>query len=489
MDLLLCRGDLVFPDRIETADLLICGEKIARISPFIDPSSLPTTTRVVDCSGLLVFPGFIDAHTHFGLGAGENRTADGFLSGTAAAAVGGVTTFIDFSDQLIGMTLVQGAETRIREAADSVIDFTLHQGVYRFHPGIADELDQLAGIGIRALKIFTTYKKFGVKLDPSAWDSLFTFCTEKRFLVTIHAEDDEIIDEIDRELESNPLGIHSGEMTDKGGASTHPGSTFVPGPSFHPFLRPSEAEASAILKTGLCALQHHLPIYFVHISSAAGLSAVMELRKQGLNVIAETTPHYLLLTETDLIGEDQALFLMTPPLRTPEDRMALCEALASGRFDVVATDHCAYTPEQKRCSADSRLIPAGIPGTGEAASLLFSLLKGDIVTKASALCSLFSRNPAEVFGLYPSKGSLEPGTDGDVVIFDPYASGTISKDTIRTKAGYSPYEGFGYQGVPVMTILRGVVIAESGNFVGTRGSGRFLHCREPGIFKDYKVKN
>lgn len=464
MNLLLRHGDLVSPEKLEKADLLIRGGKISLVAPHIDPASVPGNTRVIDCTGLQVFPGFIDAHTHFGLGEGEARTADGFFEGSVAAALGGVTTFIDFSDQLPGMTLLQGAEARIREADPAVIDFALHQGVYRFHPGIAGELDDLASKGVTTLKIFTTYRNFGVFLEPSAWDSLFPLCARKRFLVTIHAEDNDIVEAMERELCAG-LGK-------------------IPGPALHPRLRPAAAEASAIMRTGLCALRHQLPLYFVHVSSAPGLDAVRELRRQGLKVIAETTPHYLLLDETRLEGEDGALFLMTPPLRTPADRAALNEALVAGEVDILATDHCSYTPERKKASLDCRQIPAGVPGTGEAASLFFTLFPGDAAAKARALCAFFSRNPAEIFGLYPGKGSLEPGTDGDVTIFDPGASGTISKFSISTAAGYSPYEGFEYEGAPVATILRGEVIAERGVFKGRRGSGRFLACGESGIFRE-----
>ena len=478
MDLLLRGGNLVLESGIAAADLLIRGETIARIAPAIDAAALPPGTRVIDCAGLLVFPGFIDAHTHFGLGEGASRAADGFYEGSAAAALGGVTTFIDFADQIPGKTLLQGAKIRIGEAADAVVDFALHQGIYRFHEGIGGELDELARAGVRALKLFTTYKEFGVFLDPGAWESLFSLCAEKRLLVAIHAEDDEIIEEIAEAWP--PAGILGAS------APLGPAEGRSPlGPAMHPLLRPARAEASAIMKTGLVALRHHLPLYFVHVSSEAGIEAVRSLRRRGLRVIAETTPHYLLLTDELLGGEDGPLFLMTPPLRSPADRSALLEALASGEIDLVATDHCSYTPEQKKASADCRAIPAGVPGTGEAASLLFTLLPGDIENKAKALAALFSRNPARIFGLFPKKGSLETGTDADIAIFDPSASGIISKTSIRTAAGYSPYEGLAYRGSPVMTILRGRVVAERGECSGARGAGTFLECGVSEIFSDY----
>jgi dihydropyrimidinase len=411
MDILLRGGNLVLERGIAAADLLIRGETIARIAPSIDTAALPPGTRVIDCAGLLVFPGFIDAHTHFGIGEGASRTADGFYEGSAAAALGGVTTFIDFADQIPGKTLLQGAKVRVGEAVDAVVDFALHQGVYRLHEGIGGELDELARAGVTALKIFTTYRNFGVFLDPGAWESLFSLSAKKRLLVAIHAEDDEIIEEI------------ADALPRAGFSEASP----APGPGMHPHLRPARAEASAIMKTGLIALQYHFPLYFVHVSSAAGMDAVRDMRRRGLRVIAETTPHYLLLTEERLGGEDGSLFLMTPPLRSPADRSALLEALASGEIDIVATDHCSYTPEQKKASADCRAVPAGVPGTGEAASLLFTLLPGDIESKARTLAALFSRNPARIFGLFPKKGSLETGTDADIAIFDPAASGIISK--------------------------------------------------------------
>ncbi len=397
---------------------------------------------MIDCSGSAYFPASLTP-IRIRLGEGAGRTADGFYEGSAAAALGGVTTFIDFADQIPGKTLLQGANIRIGEAADAVVDFALHQGVYRFHEGIGEELDELARAGITALKIFTTYRNFGVFLDPGAWESLFSLCAEKHFLVAIHAEDDEIIEKI---AEALP-----------------PMSQSAPGPSMHPFLRPARAEASAIMKTGLVALRHHLPLYFVHVSSALGMEAVRDLRRRGLKVIAETTPHYLLLTEERLAGEDGPLFLMTPPLRGPADRSALLNALASGEIDVVATDHCAYTPEQKNVSADCREIPAGVPGTGEAASLLFTLLPGDIENRQS-LAALFSRNPRG-FRLLQKKDSRN-GNRCRHRDHRPHASGIYRRP--RSNARGLRLLRSRVQGAPVMTILR----------VGARGSE---HSREGSV--------
>jgi dihydropyrimidinase len=213
------------------------------------------------------------------------------------------------------------------------------------------------------------------------------------------------------------------------------------------------------------------------------MNAARELRLRGLRLIIETTPHYLLLDEESLAGEDGALFLMTPPLRGAADRAVLKDALCAGEIEVLATDHCAYTPARKKRDSDCRRVPAGVPGIGEAAALLYTLLPGDAAAKALTLAAVFSMNPARFFGLSPRKGSLKPGADGDVVVFDPRAYGVISKSSLRTAAGYSPYEGFRIEGRPVMTILRGRVIAEDGEFTGTRGFGRFVPCGASAAFR------
>ncbi len=459
MGLLLTGGTLVSPQGTRKADLLIAGEKILAVEETIPGHSVPGDTRIIDASGMYVLPGFIDAHTHYGLGEGEDRTADGFYEGSVAAAFGGITTFIDFADHPRKGTLAEGALTRIGEAKDSVIDFALHQGLYRMHPDIPRELDELKRLGVTALKLFTTYRQFGVYLDPSAWKDLFPLCRDKRLLVTIHAEDDELIETISRDMP--PKGL---------------------GPEMHPVLRPPRAEASAFMKAGEAAGEHGMPVYFVHVSSEDALRVVRKLRKGGVRVVAETAPHYLFLTGDHLRGPDGPLYLMTPPLRTERDNRILIEALSRGEIDIVATDHCSYTPEQKKRTGDCRFIPAGVPGSGEAAVLLYSLGTGGSGFDIERLSAVFSRNPAKVFGLYPEKGSLQPGTDADIVVFSPDKEGTLSAATVKTMAGYTPYDGFRYFGAPVMTISRGKIIVVGDNFLGDRGTGRFLRSGESSVY-------
>ncbi len=459
MSILINHGKLVFSDRIEIADIYIDSDKIKAIKKFIDPASLPLNTEIIDCSGLYVFPGFIDAHTHYGLGVGEDRTADGFYEGSRVASFGGITTFIDFADQKSGQTLVDGAVKRIQEAKDSVIDYSLHQGLYRMHDEIPQELDDIKAFGISVIKLFMTYKEFGCYLDPYNWQKLFPLCSEKKIMITIHAEDDEFITAINKNYpEKNLL------------------------PKMHSVLRPSEAESRAILQAGTAALLNDVPIYIVHLSSEAGLNVIRTLRNKGVDIHVETTPHYLFLTDDKLKKADGCNFLMTPPLRGKRDNKALKDALISGEIEIVATDHCSYTVGKKNSYSDCRDVPAGIPGSEEMASLLYSTIVVDGSIDMIKMGKLLSRNPAQIFGIYPEKGSLKPGTDADLVIFSTDQNGVFLSGNTHTMAGYTAYEGLPFYGAPIITIFRGSIIVRNGEFMGEKGDGRFLRSHKSSIF-------
>ena len=215
----------------------------------------------------------------------------------------------------------------------------------------------------------------------------------------------------------------------------------------------------------------------VHLSSRAGLEVVRELRDKGLEVIVETTPHYLFLDRSKLEGENASLYVMTPPLREKGDNEALQEALCNGEIQVVASDHCAFTYQQKLESSDTRTIYPGIPGTEEILPLVYSLVaQGERLT-VNEMVNLLSTGPAKYFGLYPEKGVLREGSDADIVIFNPDALWTLSKETTHSKSGYTPYEGINVQGKAVMTYLRGRLIMGDDMFLGIPGDGRFVKAR------------
>ena len=445
-------GLLVDTEWVRHEDILIEGEKIKRIAPSIDENDVPEGTSIISADGKCVLPGLIDAHTHYHLVSRGTVTADSFLEGSKLASYGGVTTVIDFADD-DKKSLSSSLSKRLDEMKDMAIDYALHQGVYKWRPDILSELEEVKKMGVGTIKIFTTYKDVGDLIeDKSQLEEVFKDSSDLNLMVSVHAEDDDVIRRAGEEYSGNY------------------------GPESHPVLRPSEAEAVAIRKVGDIAKKYSMPLYIVHLSSRKGLMEVRKLRSEGVRVIVETTPHYLFLDKSYLSGENGPLYVMTPPLRSKDDSEALREALSNGEIQVVATDHCAFTRAQKLESNDVRKIYPGIPGTEEMLPLLhtFALSNGHL--SLSQIVNLLSTGPAKAFGLYPRKGVLREGSDADVVIFDPDESWTLSSETVHSASGYTPYEGFNVTGKVQMTILRGRIVMGDDIYLGIKGDGKFIEA-------------
>ena len=454
-EILIKNGLVVDSEQMRKADVLIKDGLISKIEEKIDPSIENKDIKIVDAQGKVVMPGLIDAHTHYHLVSRGTVTCDSFVQGSRLAAFGGVTTVVDFADHNKGMGLVESANYRLDEMRPGMaIDYTIHQGVYGhgYNSTIGKQLEDLKKMGIKTLKIFTTYRNTGYLIENQD-DLLDLFKNAKRLgmMVCAHCEFNPLIEE----LSDNWKGDFS--------------------PASHAKLRPAEAEGKAIELFGGIALKANCPLYVVHVSSQSGLEAVRSLRRKGLEVYVETTPHYLFLDKSYLEGPDASLYVMTPPLRDKSDNVALQSAVEAGEVQVIATDHCAFTREQKLSSSDCRTIYPGIPGTEEMFILLntFSQKEGKKLP-LTKLVELMSTNPAKLFGIYPQKGSLEVGTDADICIFDPDIKWTLEDNNVHSASLYTPYRGFKVQGKAVMTILRGQIIMEGQNYYGKPGEGHFL---------------
>lgn len=450
--LLVTQGLLVDTEWTRHADILIEDGIIVRIAPKIEVGEIDGPVEIVRADGLAILPGIIDAHTHYHLVSRNTVTADSFAEGSRAAAYGGVTTVVDFADDDKKRSLLVNAKERIAAMGkEMAIDFSLHQGIYSYRPSLKEELLELKEAGVKVIKLFTTYKNVGYMIEKEEeLKKIFAICKELDLLVTIHAEDDEVIQRAEK--------AYKGDYA----------------PASHPILRPSEAEAVGIRTMGKIALEAGIPIYIVHLSSKAGLEAVRDLRRQGLRVIVETTPHYLFLTGEKLAGADGALWVMTPPLRDEEDRLALQEALLNGEIQVVATDHCAFTKEQKLSSKDSRTILPGIPGSEELLSLVYNFAAKSGRIGLQQVVNLLSTAPAKAFGLYPRKGALRIGSDADFVLFDPDHQWKIGDASIHSASGYSAYAGMTVVGKALMTYLGGRLIMGDGVYLGMAGKGEFI---------------
>ncbi len=457
MGILFSDGKVVLEDEVIEADLYVEDGMIEEIGD-IDPGEV-RAEKIKDISGNYILPGIIDAHTHYALNSRGTVTEEGFFSGTSSAARGGVTSFIDFSPHREDRSLPSSARARIDQARESsVIDFNLHQTVHYYDEDVAEELERIREMGISSIKLFTTYKDAGYLVSASDRVLLMERCDEVGLLPTVHAEDDDLVEKAKNNMLQGVVSADDLKMND------------------HPDLRPARAEAEAI--EGLCrqALEQNLPLYVDHISSAAGLDKLLEYRKSGARIAGETTPHYLFLDRSFLEGDEPEKYFMVPPLREKKDCQRLIQALKDEELDVVATDHCAFSLQQKRQRYNPLEMLPGIPGSETLLPLIHELLVVREGADYSHLSRFLSTNPARLFGLYPQRGVIREGSVADLVILDPDCERSLSEENLHSAAGYSPYSHISVSGYPVMTVARGEIIVEEDEYRGERGRGEFIEA-------------
>ncbi len=449
MAVLLKGGLVVGPDEERVADVRVEGGAVAEIAPAIRPLEWDD---VIDCTGMLVLPGAVDAHVHYHMKTATGRTADDFTSGSLSAAFGGVTTVIDFAPPEAGMTLLESLRAREREAAGrTYTDYAFHMEITGAVP-VADYgmLGDLHTYGVGSVKIYTTYGDD--RLPPENLVPLLRACKQAGLLVMAHAEDDGILAAADSAQRA------AGRIS----------------PADYPASRPPEAEVAAIREIVGAVRETGCPVYIAHVSTGAGARLIAGAQAAGLPVSGETCPHYLLLDERVYQSDAAQKYIMAPPLRTQADAEALWQALADGVLACVSTDHCAFTLADKLASS---AYPDAIPGVGGSETLL-PLLYSEGVAKGRIslrrMVQLLCENPARRFGLYPQKGALIPGHDADIVVFDPNRTWTVGGQALHSKAGYSVFDGMQATGLPVVTMRRGEVMCSNGRLCAAAPSGRFV---------------
>jgi dihydropyrimidinase len=449
-DIVLRGGTVVTPWSVTSADVAIDGGTISAVSPGL------AGARAIDADGKLVFPGVIDAHTHMALPVSGMRSSDDFYSGTVAAACGGVTTIIDFTVGTPGTTIPDDIERRLEEVSDAVVDVALHGEVVGWEPGAEEEFVEAIRRGVTSFKFYTAYEDSGRRTSPSVMKRAFETLADLGGIALVHCEDEGLIRSIAASLSPGELG----EMV-----------TLA-------IARPDLCEGAAVTQVGRLAEETGLPTHIVHVSSALGLAAVREARGRGARLTAETCPQYLVLTAESYDRMDGHLFAASPALRTDADQRALWKGLRRQEFDLVATDHCPFTREQKTWRGSFTDLPYGLPGVETLLPLIYSEGVGKGLLHLPDIPRLLSEGPARVYGLYPRKGAIEVGSDADLVVFDPDETWEISAEGLHMNTDFSPYEGWTIVGKVVATISRGELVYADAEADARRGRGRFL-VREP----------
>ncbi len=434
-------------------DVLIEGEQI--VATGVLPPDLAADTTI-NATGKYLLPGGVDVHTHLDSPSGPTTTSDDFQSGTIAAAHGGTTTIIDFAAQSKGQALHDAWATWARKAeGKAAIDYGFHMTVTDLNDQVEREMDDLVREGITSFKVFMAYKG-RLMLDDGAIFRMLLRSRENGALVVVHAENGDLIDVLVRRA------LAAGQTA----------------PKFHALTRPAAAETEATGRAIALAEVAGARIYIVHLSAAGALDAVSRARQRGLDVMAETCPQYLFLSSEryDERGFGGAKYVMSPPLRPKQMLDHLWRGLADGDLQVVATDHCPFRMRDQKALGkdDFSKIPNGAPGIETRLSLMFDggVRPGRI--SLDRFVDVTSTSPAKIFGLYPRKGVIAPGSDADLVVFDPQKRAVISATTHHMNVDYSLYEGREVTGIPDMVLLRGRTIVDSGRFVGGPGCGRFL---------------
>lgn len=441
MNILLRGGTVVSGVNAKKIDVLINGSKIVKVGKFLSTKG----AKVIDVSGKLIFPGFIDSHTHFDLEVSDTVTADDFSSGTKAALCGGTTTVIDFATQNRGESLSQVLNNwHMKAFAKSSCDYAFHMAISDFNENAKEELEAMFEQGVSSFKAYMTYD--AMKLNDEQLFSLLSSLKNLGGIVGVHCENDGIIKSLTKEKKENgTLGV-----------------------STHPKVRPSICEAEAIFRLLSISKVVDIPVVIVHLSSKEGLDVVRKFREDGCKVYVETCPQYLLLDDSryELKGMEGAKYVCSPPLRKKDDTKALWKALKTGEINTVATDHCSFTLEQKGVGLDDFCkMPNGLPSVESRPVLMYTYGVCKKRITLEQMCKLLCENPAKLYGMYPKKGAIRVGSDADIVVFDPKADSFISKNSHHSKADYTPYEGVRTKGRVLSVYLRGKEVVKNGEVI------------------------
>ena len=444
MGCLISGGMVVNASGQQRADVLIEGDRICAAEQNINADG----QTVVHADGCLIFPGFIDPHTHFDMECGSFSTADDFGSGSRAAILGGTTTVLDFAEPYGAETPEDAFQHWLKKAAQSSCNYGFHMTLPRWNGDTARQMETTVAHGVTSFKVYTTYD---LMLDDASLLRVFETAAKIGALVCVHCEDDGMIRAATKTLEER-------------------GET---GLDHFAQSRPAESEAAAVSRVLALAKQAGARVYLVHLSTSGALEQVRLAHARGQEVYAETCPQYLMLTQERYQSGEPETFVMCPPLRTQADCDALWSALVDGTIQTVGTDHCSFTRAQKLASgAKIGAVPGGCAGVAQRAQILYTYgVQAGRITPGRFV-SLLSSEPARIYGI-PDRGRIEPGMIADIVVWDPATQTTVTHENHLHACDRSPYADMPLIGSARTVFLGGEIVADNGSLIRP-GAGRFI---------------
>ena len=462
MATLIKNGTLITASETFEADILVEGETIAQIGKDLHHPN----ANVIDATGKLIMPGGIDPHVHLDLPMFGTVSSDDHYTGHKAAAFGGTTTVMDFV-VLEDQGFQYSVDLWFEKSAKAAIDYSFHMNLTRFDEKIAQEIPSLRDMGITTLKVFTAYNG-RLRLDDGSIFKALRIARENGMLVMAHCENGDVIEAL------IPEALAEGHTS----------------PEYHALTRPAWGGVESTLRMAAMAEQADSPVYIVHMNVGGEVDMLKYARERGVKVMGETCPQYLFFTIDDLRRPDGAKWICSPPMRTAQDNARLWEGLSEGILQTIGTDHCPFffdgtrpilyegreiaIPGKELGKDDFTKIPNGLPGVEDRLPILWTtgVRAGKITPNQFVAYS--STNPARIFGLYPRKGALLPGSDADIVIWDPEKKVSYGVAAAHQRTDYNLYEGWELTGMPEKVFLRGKLIVDGDEWKGKRGDGKFL---------------
>ncbi|MFI5272834.1 MAG: dihydropyrimidinase [Ktedonobacterales bacterium] len=457
MRTLISGGTIVTASDTYAADVLIEDEKVIGVGNGI------VGERTIDASGKYIIPGGIDVHTHLDMPFGGTVSSDDFFTGHRAAAFGGTTTHIDFAIQPKGATLRETLDMWHAKAnGKAAVDYGFHLAITDLPESVMQEISQVPDWGVTSLKLFMAYKG-SLMIDDATLFRTMEQAAAHGLLIMVHAENGDAIDI----LVSQALAAG---RTD---------------PKYHALTRPPELEAEATNRAIRLAEVAGAPLYVVHVTNAGSVEAIRLARGRGSAIFGETCVQYFFFTKDDLArpGFEGAKWVCSPPYREKSDHEVLWRAVANNELQVISTDHCPFwfeggidgRPAGKELGKGNfSKIPNGCPGIEDRMMVLYTAGVRGGQFSLNRWVELCCTNPAKLFGIYPQKGVIAPGSDADIVVWDPAATHTISAATHHQRTDYNLYEGMNVTGMPSVVLSRGNVVVDHGEWKGAAGAGRFL---------------